>query len=869
MFSLFSTMVVLNEFNKITSTSFRYSINRAVSMPKAASNEKIRKSLRFQYILAASLVSAFLIVASLFSNLYFKKITTENTSTLDLHNSIAMQVGQLENIIWQADKSLYALISSTDKVDAKVIISKLNDVKDHLQSLKGIKSLEQTGLLIHIEELENAHNQLNNEVNTLLVLREDVNWLYPMLPFINSTLLESNKVFETAIAQAIKETLDSKNKKYTNKIFRLLDDVRNTWRLKILDFRGALLIFAGFQTESISQEKNIINYHIAIQKKLQNLTALGKRGELGLETEVAVDDMQQSSNQWYKDYQDLLEIRKSNIWRTDINYIQTKIQPLQKTVFGHLGHLKSDLSKWSFENTRRVEKAALQINIELWVLTAIAILFIVIIYRMLEKSLLIPVAQISKSISHQGNNAENLSLPQAASKEVRILINAFNTMRSQIHHRQMALEFQAMHDSLTGLPNRSLLQDRLEQSIHQAERNESEISLLLLDLDRFKDINDTLGHPVGDLVLRKVSKRLEKSIRATDTVARLGGDEFAIITSYSNRSQIESFVKRIVKDIGRVITIQDQKLTIGVSVGIAAYPIHGEDADTLIRHADIAMYTAKHENKDQEFYELEKDYHTADNLTLLADLKTELKKPSDQIKLHFQPQIDLYTNKVVSVESLIRWDHPVQGSLPAEHIIRLAEQTGVIAELTYWVLSESIEEYVKWNNPDITIAINLSVWNLQDQDLIPFVTKKLSENKIQANKIIFEITESAVMNDPVRAREVLTTLNEMGIELAIDDYGTGFSSLAYLKLLPVKCLKIDKSFVLDMLNDDNDSIIVHSTIELAHNLGLSVVAEGVEDKETLEELRLLKCDYIQGYHIAKPMPSNKLHEWMHDYNASN
>jgi EAL domain-containing protein (putative c-di-GMP-specific phosphodiesterase class I) len=247
-------------------------------------------------------------------------------------------------------------------------------------------------------------------------------------------------------------------------------------------------------------------------------------------------------------------------------------------------------------------------------------------------------------------------------------------------------------------------------------------------------------------------------------------------------------------------------------------------------------------------------------------LKTEFKKPEGKLQLYFQPQINLDTRKVTSVETLIRWNQPEQGVLPADQIVRMAEQTGLITELTYWVLQESINKFAKWCESDITLSINLSVWNLQDPDLIPFILGALKSAALPPEKISFEITESAVMNDPVRARQVLKQLDELGFDLAIDDYGTGFSSLAYLKLLPVKQLKIDKSFVVDMLDDEDDAIIVHSTIELAHNLGLSVVAEGVENEQTLDKLSELGCDYAQGYFIAKPMPCSELQNWASEFN---
>ncbi|GMR16117.1 MAG: hypothetical protein BMS9Abin31_0424 [Gammaproteobacteria bacterium] len=837
-------------------------------MTNLQTDEKSQTSLRFQYIVAAVVVVSVLVFGSILASFYFKSVSEENTALLKLHESITVHVNDLRSAMFKADKSLYVLLSDSEKVQLNKIGSNFSIIGEKLKNISKVDGIKETGLLANVNNLIDAHKKLNAEVIVLLDLRKDINWLYPMLPFINRTLLESNNNFETALGLALKESINSADTKKYGKIYRLLDELRNLWRLKILDFRSAIIRFAGLNSKEISQEVNIEIYHLLVEEKLDELAKMGKKGDLGFETEASLEDMQKNSKQWYKDYQRLLEIRKSNVWRSDILYIRTKIHPLQEKIYDELGLLEKTLNSWSADNTRHVDAAAQKIYIELWFLAGIAVLFVILIYFKLNKSLLLPIENITESISFNTVTSDKIHLPEKSSREINVLVNAFNNMRKQVHHRQMVLEFQAMHDSLTGLPNRALLQDRLEQTIHQAERNNTEMSLLLLDLDRFKDINDTLGHPVGDIVLRKISRRLENCLRATDTVARLGGDEFAIITSYSNQSQVESFIARIVKDIERVITIEDQKLYVGLSVGVASYPKDGENADTLIQHADIAMYSAKRENKNQEFYKTEKDYYSADNLTLLADLKAELKHPTDKIQVYYQPQIDVLSGEITSVESLIRWNHPVQGFLPAEQIIRMAEQTGLISELTYWVLRESLHEYAKWDNDAITLAINLSVWNLQDVELISFVSRLLHETRINPEKITFEITESAVMNDPVRAREVLEHLSDMGIELAIDDYGTGFSSLAYLKLLPVKYLKVDKSFVIDMLDDENDAIIVHSTIDLAHNLGLLVVAEGVESEEVFIKLRELGCDYAQGFYLARPMPAEKIERWLNDYKSA-
>ncbi|MCW9031772.1 MAG: EAL domain-containing protein, partial [Gammaproteobacteria bacterium] len=829
------------------------------------SQVKTKTSLRFQYIVSAIVVVALFFIGSLIASFYFKYATEKNTSLINLHKIITVHVDELRNSVWEADKSLYVLLSDSENVNDDIIKSRFNYVDEKLKKISNISDFEKVGLLEHLNNLKVTHDKLNAEVILLLDLRKDVNWLFPILPLINTTLTESNNKFETALNQALIETYDLSDKKHSNEAYRVLDDIKNIWSLKRLDFRGALIRYAGLNTINKSQEKNIEDYYSLIKEKLKKLDAIDKASGLGFVTKNSLQVMRTSSIQWYKEYKTFLEVKNTNSWRSDVDFIRNKIQPLQKQIFDQLESLEKTLNLWASINTKHVDAAGKKINVELWFLTGIAILFVILIYFKFNKSLLLPLEKITESIAEHAGDTENMIFPERGSKEIDILITAFNNMRKQVHHRQMVLEFQAMHDSLTGLPNRALLQDRIEQAINQAERNNTGMTLLLLDLDRFKDINDTLGHPVGDIVLRKISRRLEDCLRATDTVARLGGDEFAIITSYSERSQIESFIDRIIKNIERVITIADQNLYVGLSVGVASFPKDGLNADTLIQHADIAMYSAKRENKNKEFYDIEKDYYSADNLTLLADLKAEFKNPTDKIQLYFQPQIDVHTGEVICVESLIRWNHPVQGYLPAEQIVRMAEQTGLISELTYWVLSESIKVFSKWDCKDITFSINLSVWNLQDVELIPYISRILNDSKIQPEKISFEITESAVMNDPVRAREVLQLLNEMGIELAIDDYGTGFSSLAYLKLLPVKYLKIDKSFVVDMLNDEDDAIIVHSTIELAHNLGLAVIAEGVETEKTLIKLRELGCDYAQGYYIAKPMPSTEIQQWVKNH----
>lgn len=343
-------------------------------------DEKSQTSLRFQYIATAIVVVSVLVLGSILASLYFKSVTEENTALLNFHHSITVHVDDLRNSIWKADKSLYVLLSDTEKIQLDKIESSFRNIGAKFLTISKIDGIEKTGLVTNLNNLVDTHKKLNAQVVTLLDLRKDINWLYPMLPFINSNLLESNNDFETALDLAIKETINLDDKIKYGKVFRLLDELRNIWRLKILDFRAAIIRFAGLNTKNISQEKNIENYHLSVDAKLDELAVIGKKGGLGFETEVALETMQEKSMQWYKDYQRLLEIRKSNVWRSDIYYIRTKIQPLQQNINDELALLEKNLNLWSAENTKRIDAAAQKIYIELWFLTGIAVFFVVFIY---------------------------------------------------------------------------------------------------------------------------------------------------------------------------------------------------------------------------------------------------------------------------------------------------------------------------------------------------------------------------------------------------------------------------------------------------------------------------------------------------------
>jgi diguanylate cyclase (GGDEF)-like protein len=430
--------------------------------------------------------------------------------------------------------------------------------------------------------------------------------------------------------------------------------------------------------------------------------------------------------------------------------------------------------------------------------------------------------------------------------------------------QQRVVEHQASHDALTDLPNRYLLGRRVEEALAAAERNGSTVAFLLLDLDRFKEINDALGHPVGDVLLQQIARRLQLPLRAGDTIARQGGDEFAVLLPATGLAEACLMARTLITALEEPFPVERLALRVDTSIGIAMYPEHGTDAADLMRRADVAMYLAKRSRRGVAVYEREDDAGNLRQLTLTGELRGALQ--TGQLVLHYQPKIDAATGRPLGAEALVRWKHPHHGDIPPEEFVALAEHSGLIRTLTRFVIRGALQQCAEWRRQgfELGVAVNLSARNLLDASLPAELRRMLEQMKLPARVLTLEITESVLMEDPERALRVVTELDLMGIEISIDDFGTGYSSLSYLKKLPAREIKIDKSFVTDMDRDADDALIVRSTIELAHNLGLRVVAEGIERPEVWAALRALGCDRGQGYLLGRPMPAEQLTGWLRD-----
>jgi diguanylate cyclase len=445
---------------------------------------------------------------------------------------------------------------------------------------------------------------------------------------------------------------------------------------------------------------------------------------------------------------------------------------------------------------------------------------------------------------------------------VLLFSSVLRITRAQLEQQRKQAVHDATHDGLTGLPNRSLLAERFERALKAGVESGDATGLLLIDLDRFKEVNDTLGHAVGDQLLAQVGPRLVSVLRDSDTVARLGGDEFAVLlVGLPDLDAAFAIARQLRAALAESFVVQGVALDIDASIGVVVSGCHGDDAATLLQRADVAMYVAKQQGHGVMAYDPHSDEHSPERLSLLGHLRRGLER--GELFLNFQPKLQLGSQALVGVEALVRWRHPERGVVPPNDFIPLAEHTGLIGPLTLFVLKTTLAQIKLWRKAghDIPVAVNVSARNLLDEGFGEQVAELLAQYQVPARFLQIEVTESAVMLDPERASRILHQLHALGVRIAIDDFGAGYTSLAQLKNLPISELKIDKSFILSMQSSAADAHIVRSMINLGHSLRMKVVAEGVETAGTLAALSEYNCDVAQGYHLCRPLAAEALMQW--------
>jgi len=691
---------------------------------------------------------------------------------------------------------------------------------------------------------------------------------YPALGESDVRLSPNRIQFANAILVAIHE-IESNEGFLDNEVYITLLKTRYLWSQVVSNYRLYLTNRLGSFDENalFRAEQSIVEIFSGLQGQLAKLDEFEQQQRLGFEASNALVEMKSSAENWYTGFVQVKKIHHSGEWRRDVVLIKQNIEPKLEQVTEHLNELRTYFEAKSLNDIDLLSSAAKLQSRLMWMVGAAIIVFFAVTIFFFETLVLRPVSVVSKAMKAVAFGESGVRLPVVGAKETQDLMDAFNEMRTQVRSRQFALEHQVLHDGLTGLGNRTLFSDRLAQAVSSAKQSHGECVLLILDLDRFKEINELLGHHAGDTLVVEVGIRLENMLRELDTVARLGSDEFAILLPQSNMSYARRTIYKIEKMLSDIRHINESPVFVSGTIGGAVFPEHGTDANLLFKRADAALHFAQSTQVPFYFYDQKSNEASSDRLTLSGDLRDAI--TNDSLYLEYQPQLEFKSGDVVGVEALIRWQHPRLGYIAADQIISIAEQTGQINSITRWVLCAAAKQSDSWRTAGMRLrmSINLSVLNLHDEGLINEVETCCAQYDLCKNNLTFEITESAMMINPVLAMKTLKQLESMGVKLVIDDFGTGFSSLSYLKQLPVEKLKLDKSFVISLDKDSDDEVIVRSTIDLAHNLGLQVVAEGVESRASWDILKALNCDFAQGYYLSKPKSADDITKWLGEKKA--
>lgn len=822
------------------------------------------KSLRGRYALLSALLIAAILIAMVVANGYVTRLRQVTVENIGDRKQLLVHSRQIRDSAWQARQLLSSFLLDPYRGEYRSPLrSEMDRARVNLLQLQKLAERSIPNHLPIIHRINATIEHLDVSLETIITTRLNALTQYPSMALAQEKMQPLNRDFFTAVTLALEETDTDDAHRPKSDAYMTLIRVRHLWTQMISNFRIYLANRMGsFREDTLkTQEQDVTALYDQLIVELERLKTLQRQRRVGIQTEDSIGIMRTASNQWMDNFRHVLALHSTDAWRADAKQLKASVEPMYQDIWNALISIDSAIEKGSDGDVVTLTLATDMQEKIFWSVTALCILFIVGSCVALECAVLSPLSRVSRALKAEAKGETLEPLAPSGVEETQDLLMAFDDMRQQVHARRSELEYQTLHDGLTGLPNRIMLEKMLTNAIRLAQLEMQPFALLMIDLDRFKEVNDTLGHEVGDKLLKEIAQRMTTVARDPQCVARFGGDEFCMIIPNAKEHDARSAAILLNKVLDRVIEIDHHRLLVGASVGIALFPQDGGTAQVLLQHADVAMYEAKRNKTGHALYNSVSDQHSVRRLSLLRDLRDAI--DNNGLELHYQPKLAITTSEFVGVEALLRWTHPVHGRIPPDQIIPIAEQTGAIRPLTRWVLNAALGQCEAWkqNGLDISVAVNLSANCILDQQLIDWINVWFSRHSLPPSRLILEVTEGAMMADPAKSVEVLVQFAKMGIGVSVDDYGTGFSSLAYLKRLPINELKIDRAFVMEMLSSDNDAVIVRSTIDLAHSLGLRIVAEGVENQETLDVLTALGCDYAQGYHISRPVTAGEVLVW--------
>ena len=822
-----------------------------------------RRSLRQRYLSTALTLSSILLLCAYYGWQYVEQKSHRQLLNIesraeaeDALSDVVLQVHTIEN-------SLQKFITTPTETSERNMNRSFELFDSSINKLRKNSWIKLDSTLTElVHSLAKDKSKLQDEVKHLVSVRNDETRWLPTISIMRDRMLSHNMLFTAALDFYIQEKSESLTAKKEIETYKILNEIRYSWQRMISEFRlfisygsGMLSMRPEFDMES--GEVNVRLYIDQVDKLLFRLETLEKSNKHDVLNHSTLVEMRKQHSEWKAAYQDALATLKSEYWRRDLTLMRDNIKPIFDQIQQRSSSLKLELSVASAKTITELTSLARKLS-DFVIILSIALTIVGVVgYFIFHYTILNPIKNFASALKIDASDEHPDPSKFIVSKavEFRNLSSAFQNMHEQIRTRQDHLDHMAHHDALTQLPNRILLRDRLQLAISRSRRDKNDVGLMFLDLDRFKQINDSLGHAIGDQLLVLVAERLLSCVRATDTVSRLGGDEFAIlIEGVTHADQVANVARKILNEFVLPFKVEQYELHSSTSIGIAIGPTDDDNVDALIKDADIAMYHAKELGRNHyKFYSGEMAAQVADYMVMENQLRRALE--NDEFFLHYQPIVDLKSGEIVGTEALLRWQHPEKGVIGPAQYLSTIEDSGLILPVTQWVLIEASHQYNRFKQAGfskVCMSVNLSAVLLKGDSVLDMVINCIEQTKIDPSGLIMEITEDTLLEDLRGAEKALTTLKEMGIRIALDDFGTGQSSLSHLRLEPIDIVKIDREFIRNIPADENDMELVDAVIAMAHKLHRRVVAEGVETREQLDFLRWHKCDAIQGYYFSKP-----------------